>query len=63
MNERINELLDEARLTVVQEMYEPELYNFPELIVREVFETIEDEGFKVPRSVEKRVKQHYGVEE
>ena len=35
MNERIDELLDKAKLTAVQEMFEEELYEFAELIVRE----------------------------
>jgi len=35
MNERIEELADQAKLTVVQEMFEPEMEKFAELIVKE----------------------------
>lgn len=41
MNERIQQLLDESKLTSVQEMFEPELYKFAELIVKECAEIYE----------------------
>jgi hypothetical protein len=41
MNERIEKLIDDARLTAVSEMFEDELKKFAELIVQECIHKIE----------------------
>ena len=38
MNERIEKLIDDARLTAVSEMFEDELKKFAELIWKEAYE-------------------------
>lgn len=40
MNFTIDRLLDEAKLTAVQEMFEPELYKFAELLVKETIDEL-----------------------
>ena len=40
MNFTIDRLLEEAKLTAVQEMFEPELYKFAELLVEETIDEL-----------------------
>lgn len=67
MNERIQQLLDESKLASVQEMFEPELYKFAELIVRECCSIVRDEvqyigDFDKADLVVNEVKKRFGVE-
>ena len=59
MNERIDELLDKAKLTAVQEMFEEELYEFAELIVRECAEIAKTAE---PYRSDDLILRHFGVE-
>ena len=59
MNERIDELLDKAKLTAVQEMFEEELYEFAELIVQECsnfLKDVLDDHFAA-----EQLEEHFGV--
>ena len=58
MNERIDELLDKAKLTAVQEMFEEELYEFAELIVRECAEIAKTAE---PYRSDDLILRHFGV--
>ena len=58
MNERIDELLDKAKLTAVQEMFEEELYEFAELIVRECAEVAKTAE---PYRSDDLILRHFGV--
>ena len=51
MNPRIDILLDQAGLTPVQEMFEPELYRFAELIVRECVPFVGNENSLAVKSM------------
>ena len=59
MNERIDELLDKAKLTAVQEMFEEELYEFAELIVLECAEIAKTAE---PYRSDDLILRHFGVE-
>ena len=59
MNERIDELLDKAKLTAVQEMFEEELYEFAELIVKECAEIAKTAE---PYRSDDLILRHFGVE-
>lgn len=66
MNERIDNLLDKAQLTAVQEMFEPELYRFAELIVREcvqICNDTNDASYLNGVVAGRKIKQYFGVEE
>ena len=59
MNERIDELLDKAKLTAVQEMFEEELYEFAKLIVQECSNFLKDaldDHFAA-----EQLEEHFGV--
>ena len=58
MNERIDELLDKAKLTAVQEMFEEELYEFAELIVKECAEIAKTAE---PYRSDDLILRHFGV--
>ena len=68
MNERIEKLIDDAKLTAVSEMFEDNLAKFAELIVRECIKEI---GYKSAELLDidfythyqERLKKHFGVEE
>jgi hypothetical protein len=64
MNERIEKLIDDAKLTAVSEMFEDELKKFAELIVQECAElfprTFTDEQYQ--RRIDKTIRKHFGVE-
>jgi len=60
MNERIEKLIDDARLTAVSEMFEDKLKKFAELIVlkcAEIADTAE------PFLASDLIKEHFGVKE
>lgn len=65
MNERIEKLIDDAKLTAVSEVFEEDLKKFAELIVRDISKIIEsqdvDPAFKHRMSW--AVKDRYGVED
>ena len=42
MNERIEKLIDDAKLTAVSEMFEADLKKFAELIVNDIIEIMSD---------------------
>jgi TRAP-type C4-dicarboxylate transport system substrate-binding protein len=69
MNNQFDNLMYEAGLTAqgcwdkMDEYDRTAILKFAELIVREVFDCIADEGFEVYEPVVKAVKQHFGVEE
>ena len=72
MNQRINHLLDQAKLTAVQEMFEPELYKFAELIIQECLLSLEpnlyesDIEYRVDQAIYKRcariLLKHFGID-
>lgn len=71
MNSTIDRLLDKAKLTPVQEIFEPELYEFSKLLVKETINEMigqlwnygidESNNPSFYKAVE-RTKQHFGVE-
>jgi hypothetical protein len=78
MNERIEKLIDDAKLTAVSEMFGDDLAKFAELIVRECVESMQvnliTETQPVPGTMDyiqnhtinlcaNTVKKHFGVEE
>jgi hypothetical protein len=77
MNERIKELVKQAgghfstrnlMSNPVQhresiELWDKNIEKFAELIVKEVFDCIANEGFEVYGPVTQKVKKHFGVEE
>jgi hypothetical protein len=62
MNERINELIDESKLTPVQEVFQEELYKFAELIVQECVNVLHDNELW-NRHISHALKEHFGVGE
>ena len=65
MNERIEKLIDDARLTAVSEMFEDELKKFAELIVAECAMACEKNSYLALNGWQraKQIKEHFGVEE
>jgi hypothetical protein len=71
MNKRIDQLIDDARLTAVAEMFEVELTKFAELIVRECGTVINSENYREHSKgwndaiewADGMIKEHFGVEE
>ena len=71
MNKRIDQLIDDARLTAVAEMFEVELTKFAELIVRECGTVINSENYRQHSKgwndaiewADGMIKEHFGVEE
>lgn len=65
MNEQINYLLDQAKLTPVQEMFESELQKFADLLVCECSGVIQDfVTLRVPASqYPSMLKKYFGVEQ
>lgn len=72
MNERILKLMTEAGFDVEKLRMYPGgwpredllvLEDFAQLIVKEVFDCIANEGFEVYGPVTQKVKKHFGVEE
>jgi len=73
MNERIRELAEQAgaetwsrapmRAVTGLAFTDENLEKFAELIVKEVFDCISNEGFEVYDPVTRKVKKHLGVEE
>jgi hypothetical protein len=60
MNERIEKLIDDAKLTAVSEMFEDNLAKFAELIVRECADVAFLEANS--RKTQRAVLQHFGIE-
>jgi hypothetical protein len=60
MNERIEKLIDDAKLTAVSEMFGDDLAKFAELIVRECLDEIQyDDG---ATHVDELLPKHFGFE-
>jgi hypothetical protein len=43
MNERIEKLIDDAKLTAVSEMFKDDLAKFAELIIKDIFNVMNDQ--------------------
>ena len=69
MNERILELMEQASAHACYDepgqfcLMNSEIEKFAELIVRAVFDKIEEERFEVYQPVKESVMKHFGVEE
>ena len=71
MNERIEKLIDDAKLTAVSEMFGDDLAKFAELIVRECMGIVEknesdmhyDNGMYPVYPTVCEIREHFGVEE
>lgn len=67
MNKRIRELIDDAKLTAVLEMFEDDLQKFAQLIVAECAGVCEQyrgtEWGKAAECVGDSIREHFGVEE
>ena len=70
MNKQIEKFIDDAKLTAVAEMFEGELVEFAELIVREcvaICQDVDGEDNIDARSSRQdcavEIKEHFGVEE
>jgi hypothetical protein len=63
MNKRIEKLIDDAKLTAVCEMFEDELVQFAESIIRECAEKVEDlKDHRIPASeYADNLREHFGV--
>jgi hypothetical protein len=63
MNERIEKLIDDAKLTAVSEMFEDDLARFAELIVRECIELNRQElSFSAFARMLDKYNDHFGIE-
>ena len=69
MNERIQELMEQASSNACYDepdqlhLMNNEIEKFAELIVRAVFDKIEEERFEVYQPVKESVMKHFGVSE
>lgn len=63
MNERLQELAEQAELKATLLFNKEKLEKFAQLIVRECLLKIENERFELPDFIIDSVKQHFGVEE
>ena len=68
MNERIEKLIDDAKLTAVSEMFGDDLAKFAELIVRKCamvawHHTPDTEELEYSHLIKDKILKHFGVEE
>ena len=60
MNERIEKFIDDAKLTAVCEMFEDELVEFAELIIKECIGVLEETNL-IDDDPVVNIKEHFGV--